>query len=91
MGVFCCKYKKLAKQKSQAENVKEKIKGDEFPLKRSNFLIHKVEKFKDNYLIGQSMGCGIYSEVRKCKHQKSNALRAVQIIRKDKLTKFETD
>lgn len=47
--------------------------------------MQKNEKFKDNYLIGQSMGCGIFGEVRKCKHQNSKVVRAVKILRKEKL------
>ena len=31
------------------------------------------------------MGCGLYGEVRKCKSLKSNAIRAVKILSKEKL------
>jgi len=37
------------------------------------------------------MGCGQFGEVRKCKHVKSNVIRAVKITRKDKMSKFEID
>lgn len=37
------------------------------------------------------MGCSVLGEVRKCKHAKSMAMRAVQIQRKDKMGKFEID
>lgn len=47
------------------------------------------EKFRDVYLIGSSMGSGHYGEVRKCKHQRSNIVRAVKILKKDKLDKYE--
>jgi len=43
------------------------------------------QKFKDNYLIGLSMGSGINGEVRKCKQSKTNAVRAVKILKKDKI------
>ena len=44
-----------------------------------------TEKFKDNYLIGLSLGSGAFGEVRKCKGQRSNAVRAVKILRKEKI------
>jgi len=37
------------------------------------------------------MGCGVFGEVRKCKNVKTNVIRAVKILRKDKVTKFEID
>ena len=57
----------------------------------STFVMQKTEKFKDNYLIGQSMGCSDKGEVRKCKNMKSGQIRAVKILRKEKLTKFDID
>ena len=35
------------------------------------------------------MGTGLYGEVRRCKNSKSNVIRAVKILRKDKLDEFE--
>jgi hypothetical protein len=35
------------------------------------------------------MGSGTYGEVRKCKNAKSNVVRAVKILRKEKLDEFE--
>ena len=43
------------------------------------------QKFKDNYLIGLTMGSGSNGEVRKCKQSKTNGVRAVKILRKDKI------
>ena len=37
------------------------------------------------------MGCSIFGEVRKCRHAKSGAVRAVKILRKEKMGKFELD
>ena len=42
----------------------------------------KNEKFRDNYLIGQSLGSGYFGEVRKCKHQRSGIVRGVKILKK---------
>ena len=47
--------------------------------------MQKNEKFKDNYKIGRSMGCSIFGEVRQCEHKNSEVVRAVKILRKDKL------
>lgn len=70
MGNFisgCCKSK--AKSVDLVDK-KRTGKKDEPLFKRNAFIVHKTEKFKDNYLIGQSMGCGTFGEVRKCKHSK---------------------
>ena len=51
----------------------------------------KDEKFRDNYLIGSSMGTSTYGEVRKCKLQRSNIIRAVKILKKDKMDDMENE
>ena len=56
---------------------------------RKSIIIRKNEKFLDNYIIGPSMGSSSYGEVRKCKHNKTGALRAVKIYKKEKLGDFE--
>ena len=74
------------------EGKKEQEKNSDIRFSKSTFIQQKNEKFRDNYLIGQSMGCGIFGEVRKCKHSKSNVSRAVKVLRKDKLfSRFEID
>lgn len=37
------------------------------------------------------MGSGTYGEVRKCKHQKSGAVRAVKIVKQERLVPSEKD
>ena len=53
--------------------------------------MQKDEKFRNNYLIGSSLGSGTYGEVRKCKHARSNIVRAVKILKRDKMDDFEYD
>ena len=67
------------------EDVLEAVKFDKISL----FKIEKTLKFRDNYMIGQSMGSSHYGEVRKCKNIRSNVIRAVKIYQKEKLNKFE--
>ena len=65
LGNSCCKNKKKATVIEKAgaiASAKEDLK-----FHRATFIYHKTEKFKDNYLIGQCMGCGVFGEVRKCK------------------------
>ena len=59
---------------------------------QSAFTVHKADfiavssgKFKDHYSLGKVLGQGALGEVRKCKHKASAALRAVKIIKKEKM------
>ena len=45
-------------------------------------IFDRNKKFRDNYMIGQSMGSSHYGEVRKCKNIRSKAIRAVKIYKK---------
>ena len=65
MGNCCCR--KRGNLDADVDQADQTHKIDEVKVDRSSFIMQKNEKFKDNYLIGQSMGCGIYGEVRKCK------------------------
>ena len=60
-------------------------KRDNFVFDMSHFKNKKDEKFKDNYKIGQSMGCSHFGEVRKCQHSNSRVVRAVKILRKERI------
>jgi len=65
---------------------------DDIKLKHTSFIINKLtEKFKDHYLVGQSMGCSYFGEVRKCRHETTNQVKAVKILRKEKLGKKQSD
>lgn len=37
------------------------------------------------------MGCSLYGEVRKCQHQNSKVIRAVKILRKEKVGSYFFD
>ena len=87
----CCNSKKANIDKETNDLKKDSDKVNDIRFSKSTFIQQKNEKFRDNYHIGQSMGCGMFGEVRKCKHSKSNVIRAVKILRKDKLSKFEID
>mgnify|MGYP002631832457 CR=1 FL=1 len=84
----CCFSKK---NNTNIEGKAKKDVKDEIHFNKTSFVMNKTEKFRENYLIGQSMGCGIFGEVRKCKHSKSNVIRAVKILRKEKMSKFEIE
>ena len=55
----------------------------------SNLKIHRDQKFVDNYFIGKSLGCGTFSEVRRCRQVQTGVKRAVKILRKDRMDEFE--
>lgn len=55
----------------------------------SNLIYHRDQKFVDNYFIGKSLGCGTYSEVRRCRQVQTGVNRAVKIVRKDRMDEFE--
>ena len=56
-----------------------------FKNSKGNCIFYKDDLFRNNYLIGQSMGSGYYGEVRKCKQIKSGIIRAVKIYKKEKM------
>lgn len=60
-----------------------------FTVHRSDFITVSGGKFKDNYSLGKIIGTGQLGEVRKCKHKLSEELRAVKIIRKEKMNETE--
>lgn len=90
---YCCKSKK----KDQVEDsVHGPIKTNSFSIidgiaiDKSNFIQFKEdEKFKDNYVLGSSMGCSTYGEVRKCKNIRTSSIRAVKILKRDRLDHYE--
>lgn len=90
---ICCKSRK--KDFVDDGSLLSQIKGNSFiegiHIDKFNFIKFKEdEKFKDNYLLGQSLGCSTYGEVRKCKNIRTNAVRAVKILKRDCLDQFET-
>lgn len=87
----CCNSKRAHNDSESKDPKKDSLRNNDIRFSKSTFITQKNEKFRDNYHIGQSMGCGMFGEVRKCRHSKSNVIRAVKILRKDKLSKFEVD
>lgn len=76
---------------SQLDGKESKKSVDDLKFDKSKFVMQKDEKFRDNYLIGSSMGTSTYGEVRKCKHSRSNIVRAVKILKKEKLDDMENE
>jgi len=61
-------------------------------LNKQNFVFDHLRdgrKIKDDYSIKDVIGTGAYGEVRKCKHHKTGAERAVKIILKEQMSKEE--
>ena len=85
----CCSNKNKKENRDQDGQGDPTTQVDDIKFDKSSFIFQKDQKFRDNYLIGQSMGTGTYGEVRRCKNNKSNVVRAVKILRKDKLDDFE--
>ena len=56
---------------------------------KNNLIYHRDQKFVDNYLIGKSLGCGTFSEVRRCRQTQTGVNRAVKILRRDRMDEFE--
>ncbi len=64
-------------------------------INQADFIFEKNERFRENYIIGQSLGsgkapqnngvAGAFGEVRKCQNKRTQAIRAVKILRKDQL------
>mmetsp|Transcript_16923 Transcript_16923/g.28659 ORF Transcript_16923/g.28659 Transcript_16923/m.28659 type:complete len:291 (+) Transcript_16923:114-986(+) len=50
-----------------------------------NSIKEKKDSFRNDYRIGQSIGTGSCGEVRKCRNVKTNLVKAVKILRKDKM------
>ena len=82
MGSACCKKRSDKNKKEDHQNQKPKT-VDEFKFEKSNFIVHKTEKFKDHYIMGKSFGCGRHGEVRKCQHRVTDQKRAVRIIKRE--------
>ena len=65
MGNKCCK----KRENKDTLKSNDKTDLDRLTVDKSNFIkFERDKKFKEYYLIGQSMGSGHYGEVRKCKH-----------------------
>lgn len=56
---------------------------------KSDFITVVDGKFKDHYSLGKVIGTGALGEVRKCKHKTTDILRAVKIIKKEKMNETE--
>ena len=90
MGNACSSRKSKGNNEGKEKEAKGGVsKTDDIKFDKSSFIMQKDELFKDNYLIGQSMGSGTYGEVRKCKNARSQVVRAVKILRKERLDDFE--
>ena len=62
----CCLKKKKNKGMMELDTRFSAKEPDTFVFDKGGFKNKKDEKFKDNYKIGQSMGCSFNGEVRKC-------------------------
>ena len=81
MGSSCCRGKRVTGDSSKYSD-HEPISISGITYDKGTFIqFNTTEKFKDHYLIGQSMGSGYYGEVRKCKNIKSGAVRSVKIVK----------
>ena len=90
MGAACCKRKQrdgMIDNLIQSQmSLAQQNNTDGITIDKSNFIQFKEdEKFKDNYSLGESMGCSTYGEVRKCKNIRTHTIRAVKILKKDRL------
>ena len=84
-----CLNKKTDTDVDDTNTVKDSINAD-IKFSKTNFIVHDRDngsKFKEDYLVGQSLGSSHFGEVRKCRHIQTNQVRAVKIIRKDKIDK----
>ena len=62
---------------------------DEFVIEKSDFIGVNKQKFKDCYQLGKILGQGALGEVRKCQTRLGKQMRAVKIIKKDKMNAME--
>ena len=54
-------------------------------INKSIFITKNQGKFRDNYQIGNVLGNGAFGEVRKCINRTTKVIRAVKLIRKEKM------
>lgn len=61
--------------------------GETFKVSRKSFVMqhNKEEKFTDNYDLKEQLGSGNYGTVQCCLHRESGDIRAVKILRKEKI------
>ena len=62
---------------------------DDLVFSSKNFVFINDGKFRDVYKVGPELGKGAFGEVRRCHHNGSDQIRAVKIIKKEKLDKTE--
>ena len=67
----------------------QKVKSDEgFTVRKEDLIkINSNDKFKELYSIGKVIGTGSLGIVRKVKNRDTEALRAVKVIKKNKINK----
>lgn len=54
-------------------------------INKSIFITKNQGKFRENYQIGNVLGQGAFGEVRKCINRTTKVIRAVKLIRKEKM------
>lgn len=78
--------KKPSKSQGKYEKISTK---DGVTFKPADMVKLQDGKFRDHYSVGPELGKGAFGEVRRCVHKISKQVRAVKIIRKDKLDQAE--
>ena len=70
------------RQESEARfaNLLSQMRGE-----KTDWMLERKDRFKDNYRIGMCIGVGTYGEVRVCSHIRTKNKRAVRILKKKKM------
>lgn len=82
----CVSPNKPAESKAKKPEIKAK---EDLVIEKADFIGLNKSKFKDCYQLGKTLGQGALGEVRSCKSKLGGQIRAVKIIKKEKMNMME--